>query len=305
MSNCSTWWPAAIRKLPARRVALRSVRRGSELTRKLLDFSRTEAGATQRIVLDKFIEDMGSLIAKSLTPAIAVEIVHGVDTWPVDVNPGDLETALLNLALNARDAMPQGGRLTVETANKVLDQHYVSRNPGSSPGDFVMLAVADNGTGMAPEIAERAFEPFFTTKETGKGTGLGLSMVYGFVRRSRGHVKIYSERGSGTVVRLYLPRAHGRPDDGEPRALRQEAMPEGDETILVVDDEPDLIEVAAGILAALGYRTLSATNGPEALDIIRRDRSIDLLFSDVIMPGGMDGYRLAIEALRSADLKIL
>ena len=286
--------------------ALKGVLRASEMTRKLLDFSRTEAGETQLVSLNGFVTGMEGLIAKTLTPAIALKIAQADDTWVVDVNPGDFEAALLNLALNARDAMPNGGTLVIETANKVIDQHYVSRNPGSSAGEFVMISISDTGMGMAPDVAEKAFEPFFTTKEVGKGTGLGLSMVYGFVRRSGGHVKIYSEVGEGTTIRLYLPRGHQDTEGEERAALNKGGQPRGHETVLVVDDEAGLVEAAVAVLGGLGYRTVSATNGPEALEILRRDRSIELLFSDVIMPGGMDGYHLAIEARKDRpDLKVL
>ena len=278
-------------------MALQAVRRAGEMTRKLLDFSRTEAGETRRVSVNGFVQGMERLIAKSLTPAIALEIVQAEDVWEVEINPGEFEAALLNLALNARDAMPEGGSLVIETANKVVDAYYAHRNPGSSAGDFVMVSVSDTGTGMAPDVASKAFDPFFTTKEVGRGTGLGLSMVYGFVRRSGGHVKIYTEVGEGTTIHMYLPRARGPAENREAPAEGRTSLPRGTETLLIVDDEEALIEAGAAALEGLGYRVLSATSGKEALEIIRQDPSIDLLFSDVIMPGGMDGYQLAVGAL--------
>ena len=285
---------------------MNSIMRARDLTRKLLDFSRRDAGKTARVVLGDFVSGVRDLIGKSLTPAIALEIVPGVGIWEVEIDPGDFEAALLNLAINARDAMPEGGALVIETANKVVDDAYVARNPGSAAGEFVMVSVSDTGTGMTPRTLEKAFEPFFTTKAVGKGSGLGLSMVYGFVQRSGGHVKIYSEEGKGTNVRMYLPRAAAgkagrrlRPDDDEKR-------PRGSEAVLVVDDEEELGETAVLILKRLGYRTRSATSGAQALEAIEQDPSIDLLFSDVIMPGGMDGYQLALRARAvRPDLRVL
>ena len=187
--------------------------------------------------------------------------------------------------------------LTIETRNTVIDDYYVDSNPGSSAGDFVMISVSDTGSGMTAETVDKAIEPFFTTKDVGKGTGLGLSMVYGFVRRSGGHMKIYSEVGKGTAVRLYLPRAEKPAETGAHSESFSEELPRGEERILVVDDEADLREVATQILGSLGYQTVTAIGGAEALDLLRGDATIDLLFSDVIMPGGMDGYRLAVQAM--------
>ncbi len=285
---------------------VKSVQRGANLTRKLLSFSRTQPQATKRVSVNAFIEGMKGLIAKSLTPAIRVKAVLAADAWAVDLDPGDLEDAVLNLALNARDAMPRGGSLIIETANKTIDEVYVERNPGSRAGDFVMLSVSDTGTGMTPEVRDKAFEPFFTTKGADKGTGLGLSMVYGFVQRSGGHAKIYSEEGQGTAVHLYLPRAAEIGTAAEAAGGSFETLPRGSETILVVDDEPALVEAAVHLLGRLGYRTLTADSAIQALAVLDEPPAVDLLFSDVIMPGGMDGYRLAIEALaRHPGLKVL
>lgn len=286
--------------------ALLGVKRAAGLTRKLLDFSRTEVTETKRVSVNEFVQGMESLIAKILTPAIALKTDLVKDVWPVDIDPGDLEHAILNMALNARDAMPDNGVLIIETANKVIDQHYVRLNPGSSAGEHVMIAVSDSGIGMTPEIVEKAFDPFFTTKEVGKGTGLGLSMVYGLVQRSGGHAKIYSEPGEGTAVRLYLPRVPDVTGSAEFQPLQQADLPVGDETVLVVDDEENLVAAAVQVLGSLGYRTVMANNGKKAMEILRRNPAIDLLFSDVVMPGGMDGFRLAIQATKDRpDLKVL
>jgi len=284
---------------------IKSVERGAGLTRKLLGFSRAKPQEPKRVSVNDFIGGMEGLIRKSLTPAIRVESVLAADAWPVEIDPGDLEDAVLNLALNARDAMPHGGTLVIETANKVIDKTYVERNPGSTAGEFVMIAVSDTGTGMTREVVERVFEPFFTTKPEGKGTGLGLSMVYGFVRRSGGHAKIYSEPDEGTTVRLYLPRAQGRAERLAARAALPATPLRGSETVLVVDDEPALVEAAVQFLEALGYRVRTATNADRALAALKAEPGIALLFSDVIMPG-TDGYQLAIAALKERPgLKVL
>lgn len=283
----------------------RSVERGADLTRRLLGFARDAPHETKRVSVNTFIVTMEGLIRKSLTPAIRVETVLAADAWPVEIDPGDLQDAILNLALNARDAMPAGGTLVIETANRTIDDAYTRANPGSAKGDFVMIAVSDTGTGMLPEVAEKAFEPFFTTKAEGKGTGLGLSMVYGFVRRSGGHARIYSEPGAGTTVRLYLPRVPGEAADMTAMDSRAIALPGGDEMILVVDDEPALAEAAVQLLDGLGYHTRKAANAGEALAILEAEPAIDLLFSDVILPG-TDGYRLAMAARRlRPDIRVL
>ena len=275
--------------------ALKGAERGAQLTRKLLKFSRKEAGPAKRTAVNEIISDMQDLIAKSLTSGITVETQLASDTWPVMIDSGDFEDAVLNLALNAHDAMPHGGLLVIETANKTLDEHYVQRNPGSRIGDYVMVSVSDTGSGMTTEVKERLFEPFFTTKGEGKGTGLGLSMVYGFVQRSQGHVKVYSEPGHGTTIRLYLPRIDEGPS--EVHAELAGEAPRGRETILIVDDEESLIEIARFYIEDLGYRTVTANDGRQALEILKRDgKAIDLLFSDVVMHGDLDGYRLALAA---------
>ena len=217
------------------------------------------------------------------------------------VDPGQLEHALLNLAVNARDAMPNGGRLTIETANARLDEEYRQLNRFARPGAYVMLAVSDNGTGMAPDVAARAFEPFFTTKDVGKGSGLGLSMVYGFVKQSGGHVKIYSEVGRGTTIKLYFPRAreHATPIFERPLGT----VPPGQRSILLVEDDPDVRRLSVDTLTDNGYRVIEAQNGRAALEILKDGAEIDLLFTDLVLPGGVDGVDLAKQA-RSMRPKI-
>jgi CheY-like chemotaxis protein len=212
---------------------------------------------------------------------------------------------LLNLAINARDAMPGGGILTIETAHAFLDETYARAN-GIDPGNYVMLAVSDTGTGMPPEVLARVFEPFFTTKEVGKGSGLGLPMVYGFMKQSGGHVRIYSEVGHGTTVRLYLP-----PEPSAAAFINEESaaplrLPSGDETILVVEDDEQVRQLATGRLSALGYRVVECADGPSALAVLEAGQPIDLLFTDVVMPGGMNGRELAEQARRRRPaLKVL
>lgn len=287
--------------------AYKGSKRGVDITQKLLAFSKQTASEPQRIEINNFIEDMVSFISKSLTPKIQVETQLAADIWPVSIDPNDLEDSLLNLSLNAGDAMPDGGTLVIETVNKVLDEDYVQANPDASLGDYVMVSVSDTGVGMRPEVLEQAFEPFFSTKEKSKGTGLGLSMVYGFVQRSGGHIKLYSEENEGTTVRIYLPRN----TDPEPEVdtSREEVvsnLPIGTETILVVDDEDGLLIVATSYLDELGYTTLSASHAKEALHVLDGPQHIDLVFSDVVMPGDMDGYGLAKEVLkRNPDIKVL
>jgi CheY-like chemotaxis protein len=227
------------------------------------------------------------------------------DSAPALIDPSQLSTAILNLALNARDAMPNGGKLTLETRNVVLDENYAGMNSEVSPGSYVMIAVSDSGEGIPASLLEKVFEPFFTTKDVGKGSGLGLSMVYGFVKQSNGHVKIYSEEGHGTTVKLYLPQAAG----GAP-VLAADAgisgIEHGDESILIVEDDALVREYVVTQISGLGYQTQAASNAAEALVIVDGPERIDLLFTDVIIPGGMNGRQLAIEALtRRQGLKIL
>ncbi len=290
-------------------MALKAALRGADLTRQLLVFSRRQALDPVSFDLNERVSATTELLRRTIGGAIEIKFVPARDLWPVVADTTQLEAAVTNLAINARDAMPKGGSLIIETANKSLGKQYSAENPDVAPGDYVMLLVSDTGIGMPREILERAFEPFFTTKDEGKGTGLGLSMVYGFAKQSRGHVKIYSEPGHGTVVRLYLPRST------EAAALPAvEHAPEPDKssapataTILVVEDNPDVRAVAVRQLTELGYKVVEAASGKAALDILKADaHQIDLLFTDIVMPGGMTGDILASEArMTRPGLKVL
>jgi CheY-like chemotaxis protein len=239
---------------------------------------------------------------------VALETVLAGGLWRTFADSNQLENAVLNLALNARDAMPNGGKLTIETANCYLDEAYVEEL--AEPvmrGQYVMIAVADTGSGMDKPTLDKAFEPFFTTKEVGKGTGLGLSQVYGFVRQSAGHVKIYSEAGEGTTVKIYLPRHRGEADSVKPEPVASGAARAiGKETILVVEDDDALRAYTTESLRELDYRVLEAASGAAALDILGHESDIDLLFTDVVMPGGVNGRQLADQAIRrQPKLKVL
>ncbi len=280
--------------------------RAADLTKQLLGFSRRHSQEKHPCDINQIILGMDSLIARSVTPEVEVELQLSESSWLTQIDPGDFEDALVNLILNAKDAMPQGGSLTIETVNKQLDSNYTELNPGVTPGDYLQLAVSDTGEGIANENLEHIFEPFFTTKPADKGTGLGLSMVYGFVQRSGGYIKAYSEKGIGTTFRLYLPRsAELRKEPREP--LHEKLIPlQQNGTILIVDDEVDLLDLAKDYLEEIGYRIYTASRGAEALAILESEPSIDLLFSDVVMPGRMNGYELAEQAYeKNPDLKVL
>jgi CheY-like chemotaxis protein len=226
------------------------------------------------------------------------------DLWPVMIDVAQLESVLLNLSVNARDAMPNGGSLVIEAMNVTLDEGAVELNPEATPGDYLVISVSDTGTGMSPDVVAKAFDPFFTTKGTA-GTGLGLSMVHGFVKQSGGHTRIYSEPGRGTTVRIYLPRATAETIE-EPEIDIERSVATGNEMILVVEDNDGLREVAIRRLQELGYRTISAGDGNEGLAVIRGGVPFDLLFTDVVMPGGINGRALAEAAGRlRPDLKVL
>ncbi|MEP3247136.1 MAG: ATP-binding protein [Sneathiella sp.] len=285
--------------------ALKSVNRGSDLTKKLLSFARTGATTKKRVAVNGLIKNMQALIARSLTASIEVNFQPKEDLWEALIDPGDLEDALLNISLNARDAMPNGGLLTIRTGHYHQSEAHTEKERPPLPGDYIEISVSDTGIGMTTPVREKAFEPFFTTKEQGKGTGLGLSMIYGFAQRSNGHVTIQSEPGSGATVTLYLPRAGGGTET--PRNAHTKAvLADGAEKILIVDDEGPLVDVAASILQKLGYRVLTATNANEALQQLEEHPDTDLLFTDVIMPGSLDGFQLAFQARQKhPDLKVL
>lgn len=289
-------------------MAMKGAKRGAALTKKLLSFSRTESYETELTSINDLIGNMDDLLVKSLTVAINVERHLTNDPWLVDVDPGDLQDVILNLALNARDAMPHGGTLTFETSNQTLGTDLAQQVSEENPEQFVMLSVTDTGGGMTDTVREKAFEPFFSTKAEGKGSGLGLSMVYGFVKRSGGHITISSQPDKGTTIRIYLPKAnkHHHLTDHKGHKDSRHEMPTGNETILIVDDEESIVEIAVAHLESLGYQTFSAKNGHEALEVLDTGLQVDLLFSDVLMPGGMSGYDLAAETLkRYPDIKTL
>ncbi len=276
-----------------------------DLTRQLLTFSRRQAKEKTVVDLNATLMELETMIARSVTPAITLRTFLADDLGRTEVDPGELQDAILNLVINARDAMPGGGSLLIETCNKHLDAGYVDLNPGVEAGDYVQLMLSDTGSGMDQETLEHIFEPFFTTKPEGKGTGLGLAMVYGFVKRYGGHIKVYSEPGVGTTIRIYLPRTTAS-ESAMVQDARVADLPSGSESILIVDDEVSLLALADHYLSDLGYRVLQAENAAQALEILATDEEIDLLFSDVVMPGGMNGYELAQRATEQRPgLKVL
>jgi len=279
--------------------------RGSDLTRSLLAFARKQPLMPRDIDIGQKILGMEQLLRRTLGEHVECEFRIDPGLWRASVDPGQLASALLNLVLNARDAMPSGGRLTVKVQNISLGEADVDVDGQARPGDYIMVAVTDTGTGMTAEVASRAFEPFFTTKDVGKGTGLGLSMVYGFAQQSGGSMQIRSEPGQGTAVKLFFPRV-GAPQASAAPPAGQRTTAAGSETILVVEDDDIVRGYVEGELKALGYRVIVTRNGPAALEILRGPETIQLLFTDVVMPGGLFGPELAREAARlRPDLRIL
>jgi PAS domain S-box-containing protein len=286
-------------------LAMNAAERGAALTQRLLAFSRQQALMPQAVDINRLVADMSELLHRTLGETIEVEVVLAGGLWRGLVDSNQLESALLNLAVNARDAMPEGGKLTIETGNTHLDEDYAAAHREVAPGQYVLIAVSDTGTGMSAETMAQASDPFFTTKEIGKGTGLGLSQVFGFVKQSGGHMKLYSEVGQGTTVRLYLPRS---PSSAAPEPLleRPAAIGSADgETVLLVEDDPEVREFAVSALAHLRYRVLEAADAASALDLLSEHPETVPLFTDVGLPG-LNGRRLAEEARRRApDLKVL
>ncbi|MGN6536491.1 MAG: response regulator, partial [Mesorhizobium sp.] len=278
--------------------AMKGAERAAALTQRLLAFSRRQPLEPKPVDADKLVAGMSDLLQRALGEMVRLEIITAPGLWRTEVDPNQLENAILNLALNARDAMPEGGQLSIETANARLDEAYAAVQAEVSPGQYVMIAVTDTGTGMPREVIERAFEPFFTTKEVGKGTGLGLSMIYGFVKQSGGHIKIYSEKGEGTTIKIYLPRLlSGAVEEAETSSPLSgyESSPRR-ETILVVEDDDDVRAYTVDCLRELGYRVIEAHDGPSALRLLERQQErVELLFTDVVMPH-MSGRELAEEA---------
>jgi PAS domain S-box-containing protein len=279
--------------------------RGTELTGHLLAFARKQPLQPRETDINHLIIDSAKLMRPALGEPIEIESMLADSLWTALVDPGQLSAALLNLAINARDAMPGGGKLTLETRNVNFDEHYAAANGDAQAGDYVMIAVSDTGSGIPEPIRDRVFDPFFSTKGVGKGTGLGLSMVYGFVKQSGGHIKLYSEEGYGTTFKLYLPKAD-IPAEHSASQSSAPGMEGGSETILVVEDDPLVRAYVNTQLQSLGYKTLSAANGAEALAIADGGAAFDLLFTDVIMPGRLNGRQLAAEMMRRrSPLKVL
>ena len=304
--------------------ALDAARKGSDLTRQLLAFARKQDLEPREVEINDLVTGMEALISRTLGENVELKVDVATGAPKVLIDPSQFESSILNLAINARDAMPNGGLLTIETQLVYLDQEYAEKHPEVVPGHHVMVAISDTGIGMSPELLEKVFHPFFTTKENGKGTGLGLSMVYGFIKQSGGHISIYSEVGHGTSVKMYLPRkttvgeisAGTAANSGSlaiealpPAASVEAEVPKSGprpQKILVVEDQEAVRAVACGFLMDFGYDVVEAEDGFQALSKLQEDREIDLMFSDIVMPGGMNGFDLAQAASgMRPDLKIV
>ena len=278
--------------------------RCAELIRRLLAFARRQPLQPQRIDVNTLVKDTARLLGRTLGEHVALRPTLDATLWPAMADPVQLEAALVNLATNARDAMPNGGQLDIVTRNTHLDARYAALHPEVTPGAYVLIEVSDTGAGIAPDILDRIFEPFFTTKGAGQGTGLGLSMVFGFVKQSGGHLAVYSEPGRGSTFRLYLPRAQGADDqvaDGQEgdgtNGAAQRPVVGGDETVLVVEDNAHLRRATAQQLSGLGYRVFETEDAEAALRVLAAETAIDLLFTDVVMPGAANGIDLAHQAV--------
>jgi PAS domain S-box-containing protein len=286
--------------------AMSGAKRAAALTQRLLAFSRRQPLDPKPIDVNALISGMSDLLHRSLGETVELEVVRSARLWTVEADANELESALLNLALNARDAMSQGGRLTIETCNFDIDRAYAATQSEVVPGQYIAISVSDTGSGMSEAVSAQAFEPFFTTKPVGQGTGLGLSQVYGFVKQSGGHVRIYSELGHGTTIKIYLPRLLR--NDPVVHREEQPLVPEGTlaETILVTEDDPDVRTYSVEALQELGYRVLEAPDGPTSMQLLERNQHVNLLFTDVVLPGGMTGAQLAAQARgRWPNLKVL
>ncbi len=287
-------------------VAQGAARRAAALTHRLLAFSRRQTLDPKPTNVNRLVKDMEELVRRTVGPSVHLEVVGLAGLWPALIDAGQLENALLNLCINARDAMPDGGRITIETANRWIDEAG-GRQHDLPPGQYLSVCVTDTGTGMAPDLIDKVFEPFFTTKPTGEGTGLGLSMVYGFARQSGGQVRIYSEVGEGTTVCLYLPRHYGEADEDEvARRLAEVEQAGQGETVLIVDDEPSVRMLVTEVLEDLGYTAIEAADSVAGLKVLQSDVRINLLVTDVGLPGGMNGRQMADAGReRRPDLKVL
>jgi signal transduction histidine kinase len=287
--------------------AMDGARRASQLTARLLAFSRQQPLAPNVCDLNKLISSMSELLRRSLGETIELEVVSAGGLWRCYCDLAQIEQAILNLCVNARDAMPDGGKLTIETSNASLDDAYAAANSEVSAGQYVLLSVTDTGSGMSPDVAEKAFDPFYTTKGVGKGTGLGLSQVHGFIKQSNGHVKIYSEVGRGTTVKIYLPRHYGDEREGSLLAIPEATVARAyaGETILVVEDDQQVRQTTVETLRELGYLVQHAPDAARALEMLSSAMRVDLLFTDVVMPS-MNGRQLAARAIEiSPNLKVL
>ncbi|MGH7073529.1 MAG: ATP-binding protein [Stellaceae bacterium] len=284
--------------------AIEATLMGADLTRRLLAFARRQQLKPQRIEVNDLVRDVVGILGRTLGEHITISVRLAQDAWPVHADPAQLEASLVNLATNARDAMPRGGRLTITTANRHLDQDYASMHAELTPGDYAMIEVGDSGSGIPPEVISRIFDPFFTTKEPGKGTGLGLSMVFGFAKQSGGHINVYSEARAGTTFRLYLPRDRTAADTAETPTVAVLSAGSG-ETILVVEDNAAMRRVVVRQLTELGYRVIDVEDPTAALAALEREE-VALLFSDIVMPGEMTGAELAQAAMaRWPALKVI
>lgn len=282
-----------------------SANRAASLTHRLLAFSRRQSLDSKAVQMNSLVLSMGELLQRSLNESIQLEMRLDEKLWIAEADPNQLESALLNLVINARDAMPEGGKLVVETSNQVLHREFTVAYPNLEPGDYVMLSVTDNGSGMPQSVISRAFDPFFTTKPIGQGTGLGLSMIYGFSKQSRGHVSIDSEVDQGTTVRLYLPRYRGEELEQPASDIQQSPNAIDGETVLIVEDDPAVRVLVSAVLSELGYAFLEAGDADGAMPILNSTQRIDLLISDVGLPG-MNGRQLAeIGRQYRPELKIL
>ena len=282
-----------------------ATRRAAALTHRLLAFARRQTLSPKPIVVNRLLGDLAEMVRRTVGPGIAVETVAAGGLWPALVDENQLENAILNLCINARDAMPTGGHITIETGNKWLDRK-TAQERAMEPGQYITVCVSDTGTGIDKDTLERVFEPFFTTKPLGEGTGLGLSMVYGFARQSHGHVRIYSEVGQGTMVCLYLPRHLGDADEEQPELNTAIDPAAADATVLIVDDEPTVRLLVTDALADLGYACLEAGDGASGLRVLEGDTPVDLLITDIGLPGGLNGRQVADAARRlRPGLKVL
>jgi CheY-like chemotaxis protein len=277
------------------KMILEAAQRGADLTHRMLAFARRQTLQPKPVDINRMVANMESILRRTLSADIEMEVIQSRENCTALVDLTQLESAVLNLCVNSRDAMPGGGKLIIETGIATLDPEQLEQNADVTPRQYILISVSDTGCGISPENLDRVFDPFFTTKEVGKGTGLGLSMVYGFIKQSQGRINFYSEPGHGTTVKLYLPMADQECEESIPDPAILVDL-QGSEVILLVEDNAPVREFAKTQLLHLGYRVLEAANGKDALAVLREHKDIDLLFTDVVMPGGLNGRELAQEA---------